>query len=405
MFHRYSPGSAFFLPHGTRIYNALLQFLREQYRVRGFDEVITPNIFHSELWKQSGHYAHYKDDMFAVSPGAVAPRDCCEHEHEHEHQHKSLEPEPEQMLKPMNCPAHCLIFARAAHSYRELPIRYADFGVLHRNELAGALSGLTRVRRFQQDDAHIFCRHDQIGSEVRGCLDFVQHVYGVLGFDDLRLRLATRPASSMGSDEQWAAAEAALQQCLRDSKLVWSVADGDGAFYGPKIDMTVSDAAGRQHQCATIQLDFQLPQRFQLSYKGADNADHTPVMIHRAILGSVERMMAMLIEHWGGDWPLWLSPRQLVVLPTAARSAYTDALLDRLRRAGFHADLSDDADGTLKKRIVASTQARYNYMLVVGPKEQDTNTVTVRERSHSTQRQLTLDELMLELQSRVADKR
>jgi threonyl-tRNA synthetase len=275
-----------------------------------------------------------------------------------------------------------------------------------RNELAGALSGLTRVRRFQQDDAHIFCRHDQIESEIRGCIEFVQYVYKTLRFGDVRLRLATRPDKSMGSTEQWTAAEQALRKCLSESNMNWSVAEGDGAFYGPKIDITVSDATGKRHQCATIQLDFQLPQRFALEYTGSDNAPHTPVMIHRAILGSVERLMAMLMEQCGGDWPLWLSPRQVCIIPihTQRSEQYVRQLHERLRRSGLYVDVADDDKGSLQKRIADSVKARYNYIAVIGDKEQQQQTLAIRERGSTASRTVACDDFVSELQERVAAK-
>lgn len=271
-FHELSPGSCFFLPHGTRIYNALVDLIKSEYHQRGFTEVVTPNIYNVKLWETSGHWNNYKENMF------------------------SFEAEKETFaLKPMNCPGHCVMFGIRDRSFRELPIRFADFGVLHRNELSGALTGLTRVRRFQQDDAHIFCRNDQLESEMTSCLEFLKHIYGIFGFS-FSLKLSTRPEKYLGEIETWDKAEKMLEESLNKFGSPWELNAGDGAFYGPKIDITIKDALGRRHQCATIQLDFQLPQRFDLSYaSGAtDQAVHRPVIIHRAILGSVERMVAIL---------------------------------------------------------------------------------------------------------------
>ncbi|KAJ1838134.1 threonyl-tRNA synthetase, partial [Coemansia sp. RSA 2703] len=277
-FHELSPGSAFFLPHGARIYNTLVEFIRSMYRERGFEEVVTPNMFNVKLWEQSGHWANYQDAMF------------------------SLDVEKEKFgLKPMNCPGHCLIFGQRDRSYRELPIRFADFGVLHRNEASGALSGLTRVRRFQQDDAHIFCTQEQVKSEITGVLEFLKDVYGIFGFT-FELKLSTRPEKFLGEIEVWNRAEKQLEDALNEFGVKWTINPGDGAFYGPKIDITIRDALKRGHQCATIQLDFQLPVRFQLHYRApntkSEEADselgsdfQRPVIIHRAILGSVERMI------------------------------------------------------------------------------------------------------------------
>eukprot|EP00834_Sanchytrium_tribonematis_P000841 NODE_17_length_48642_cov_1.199349.p5 type:complete len:565 gc:universal NODE_17_length_48642_cov_1.199349:1659-3353(+) len=277
MFNEYSPGSAFFLPHGTRVYNKLVDFIKLQYRERGFEEVVTPNVYNTKLWETSGHWQNYQENMF------------------------SFDVEKEKFaLKPMNCPGHCLMFKYRDRSYRELPLRLADFGVLHRNEYSGALSGLTRVRRFQQDDAHIFCTVAQIKQEMIGCLEFLQKVYGIFGFT-FELKLSTRPEKYLGEIETWNEAENLLKTALDEFGKTWTLNEGDGAFYGPKIDITVRDALQRAHQCATIQLDFQLPQRFGLEYRSENGMDR-PVMIHRAILGSVERMFAILLEHFGGKW-------------------------------------------------------------------------------------------------------
>ncbi|KAG0237912.1 hypothetical protein BGW42_008012 [Actinomortierella wolfii] len=313
-FHQASPGSVFMLPHGMRIVNRLQAFIRQQYHKYGFEEVMTPLIYKKELWETSGHWQNYKEDMFQVMRG-------CDHHHHHGDDEKS----PKQLqeghdevfgLKPMNCPGHCLMFDMSNRSYKDLPIRLADFSPLHRNEATGALSGLTRVRRFHQDDAHIFCRHDQIFDEIKSTLSFVDTVYRTFKFPSYELALSTRPLTGfLGSKEEWDGAEEALKQALDQSGLPWTVNEGDGAFYGPKIDILVRDALGRRHQTATVQLDFQLPQRFELSYYDQHGTKQTPVIVHRAVLGSVERMMAILIEHTGGRWPFWLSPRQAKVIP------------------------------------------------------------------------------------------
>uniref|UniRef100_A0A8C1YWZ0 threonine--tRNA ligase n=1 Tax=Cyprinus carpio TaxID=7962 RepID=A0A8C1YWZ0_CYPCA len=291
-FHDLSPGSCFFLPRGAYIYNTLTEFIREEYSRRGFQEVASPNIYNSKLWETSGHWQHYSENMFSfpVEQDIFA-------------------------LKPMNCPGHCLMFSHRPRSWRELPLRLADFGVLHRNELSGTLTGLTRVRRFQQDDAHIFCTMDQIESEMKGCLDFLRCVYDVFGFS-FQLHLSTRPEKFLGDIAVWNQAEKQLENSLNEFGEPWKLNPGDGAFYGPKIDITIKDAIGRYHQCATIQLDFQLPIRFNLTYVGRDGEDKDrPVIIHRAILGSVERMIAILTENYAGKWPLWLSPRQVMLVP------------------------------------------------------------------------------------------
>ncbi|KAM0755040.1 tars protein [Meredithblackwellia eburnea MCA 4105] len=368
-FHELSPGSAFWLPHGARIYNTLIEFMRGEYRRRNYQEVISPNMYNSKLWETSGHWANYAEDMF------------------------KLEVEKEQFaLKPMNCPGHCLIFASRDRSYRELPIRMADFGVLHRNEASGALSGTTRVRRFQQDDAHHFCMPDQIEDEMAVCFDFLNHVYGIFGFE-FSLKLSTRPEKFLGEIATWDKAEAMLTAALNKYfPGKWEVNPGDGAFYGPKIDITIRDALKRSHQCATIQLDYQLPQRFDLSYRSAEGAssgeDHRvkPVMIHRAILGSLERFIAILIEHFGGKWPFWLSPRQIIIVPVAAaHKEYAAKVQKRLFDAGFFVDV-DNTDNTLPKKIRNGEIAQYNFIFVVGSEEVDGESVNVRNRDDAGQK-------------------
>jgi threonyl-tRNA synthetase len=348
-FHELSPGSAFMLPHGARIYNTLMDLMKEEYHHRGFTEVMSPNMYNMKLWNTSGHAAKYKENMFC------------------------LEVEKEEFgLKPMNCPGHCLIFGHRERSYRELPLRYADFGVLHRNEFSGALSGLTRVRRFQQDDAHIFCMADQIETEMDGCFDFLKHVYGIFGFQ-FHLKLSTRPENYLGDINVWNNAESMLEKSLNKfcqaNGIEWELNPGDGAFYGPKVDIVISDALNRKHQCATIQLDFQLPQRFQLQFRtdhgnqeGGDGAFARPVIIHRAILGSVERMMAILIEHFGGKFPFWLSPRQICLVPVAAAfNGYAQEIVDKLTALRIYAD-ADLSDNTLNKKIRNAELAQYNFI-------------------------------------------
>uniref|UniRef100_A0A8B9VMU6 threonine--tRNA ligase n=1 Tax=Anas zonorhyncha TaxID=75864 RepID=A0A8B9VMU6_9AVES len=360
-FHDLSPGSCFFLPRGAFLYNTLTDFIREEYRRRNFTEVVSPNIFNSKLWEASGHWQHYSENMF------------------------SFEIEKETFaLKPMNCPGHCLMFAHRPRSWREMPLRLADFGVLHRNELSGTLSGLTRVRRFQQDDAHIFCTIEQIEEEIKGCLDFLKSVYAVFGFT-FQLHLSTRPEKYLGDLEIWDHAEKQLQNSLNNFAAPWSLNPGDGAFYGPKIDIKIKDAIGRYHQCATIQLDFQLPIRFNLTYVGKDGDDKKrPVIIHRAILGSVERMIAILAENYGGKWPFWLSPRQVMVVPVGPTSEeYAQQVrVDEFFEAGFMSDVDLDQSCTLNKKIRNAQLAQYNFILVVGEKEKANNAVNVRTRDN-----------------------
>ncbi|VTJ72392.1 Hypothetical predicted protein [Marmota monax] len=281
---------------------------KAEYARRGFSEVKTPTMFSTKLWEQSGHWEHYREDMFALKPPGSDRSTSSQRDGSAKHPTNTF------ALKPMNCPAHCLIFAHRPRSWRELPMRLADFGALHRAEASGSLGGLTRLWRFQQDDAHIFCAPDQLETEIRSCLDFLRSVYAVLGFS-FRLALSTRPSGFLGEPCLWDQAEQVLQQALEDFGEPWDLNPGDGAFYGPKIDVHLHDALGRPHQCGTIQLDFQLPLRFNLQYKGQAGALERPVLIHRAVLGSVERLLGVLAESCGGKWPLWLSPFQVVVIP------------------------------------------------------------------------------------------
>ncbi|XP_021360533.1 threonine--tRNA ligase, cytoplasmic-like isoform X2 [Mizuhopecten yessoensis] len=372
-FHEWSPGSCFFLPKGAHIYNTLVDFIRGEYKKRGFQEVVSPNIFNSKLWQQSGHWQHYDDNMFV-----------CDVDKE------------KFALKPMNCPGHCLMFDVRPRSWKELPVRMADFGVLHRNEIKGALSGLTRVRRFQQDDAHIFCRPDQIKEEIAGCLDFLRHAYGVFGFT-FKLNLSTRPEKFLGDISIWNEAEKQLEECLNEFGEGWVLNPADGAFYGPKIDITIMDALKRAHQTATIQLDFQLPLRFNLSYvTGEDAAEKKrPVIIHRAVLGSVERMIAILCENYSGKWPFWLSPRQAVVIPVAATyNDYANEVKKQIHDAGFMCDVDVDEGTTLNKKVRNCQLAQYNFILVVGEKEVTNKTANVRTRDNKVHGENTIDNIV-----------
>lgn len=379
MFHDLSAGSAFWLPHGARIYNKLVDFIKSQYWKRGYDEVITPNIYNLDLWHTSGHAMHYKDAMF-----------CFDVEGQ------------EWAMKPMNCPGHCLMFKGAIRSYRDLPMRYADFGVLHRNELSGALTGLTRVRRFQQDDAHIFCRQDQIEAEVLGALKFMKEVYDIFGMS-YKLELSTRPAKALGDVELWNTAEKALANAMDafQGPGTWRENPGDGAFYGPKIDIKVMDAMDRVHQCATIQLDFQLPIRFDLQYSAASSEEGKqfarPVIIHRAMLGSVERMFAVLCEHFGGKWPFWLSPRQVMLVPVHADFfEYCEGVRQRLHDEGFYADV-DTGRNTFQKKVRNAQVAQYNFQLVVGKVEVENGSVNIRTRANTQEGEMKVDDFIEKL--------
>ncbi|KAI5148177.1 threonyl-tRNA synthetase [Enteropsectra breve] len=356
-FHKYSPGSGFWLPAGAHIYNKLQNFIREEYRKRGFREVITPNIFSNDLWKESGHYDNYKDDIYMIEKEDFA-------------------------LKPMNCPGHCLMFKHSERSFKELPVRFADFGVLHRNECSGSLSGLTRVRRFQQDDAHIFCRRDQIKSEIVGCIDFLSYVYKIFNFK-FELFLSTRPEKYLGELEEWEEAENALAQGITEASLKYTINPGDGAFYGPKIDIILTDAFNRKIQCATIQLDFQLPQRFGLKYTATDGSSQSPVIIHRAIFGSLERMIAILIESYGKKLPFWLTPYQIAIVPLYA-DEYAQEIKEKLSE--YEVKVYDDTKWTFNKRIRNALIDGYSLVCVVGKKEAEIREINIRlseKESHS----------------------
>ena len=349
-----SPGSAFWLPKGTVIWNELVALSREMGVARGFTEVKTPQLYDSELWKTSGHWGKYRENMFVTETEGH-----------------------EFGLKPMNCPGHAHLFRQQRFSYRDLPVRYAEPGLLHRNELSGTLHGLLRVRHFTQDDAHIFCAEDQIEAEVRRCLEFAFATFEIFGFD-VRLELSTRPEQRIGTDEMWDRAEGALERVLRDDGLEYELNPGDGAFYGPKIDLHTTDSLGRSWQLGTVQLDYSMPERFGLRYVGADNAEHRPVMIHTARMGSFERFIGILIEHFAGEFPVWLAPQQAVVLPISDRHVEAaEDVAEALRARGLRAAV--DASGeSIGKRIRDGELQKIPYMLVVGDREAEEGTVAVR---------------------------
>jgi threonyl-tRNA synthetase len=356
-FHQWAPGAAFWLDKGTTLYNTLANYMRDVLFPAGYVEVKTPLIYNKALWERSGHWKHYKDNMFLV------------------------ESEQETMsVKPMNCPGHFLAYASQVHSYRDLPVRFHEQTPLHRNEASGVLSGLTRVRQFSQDDAHCFITPEQIGDEVERLIRLVQRVY--TDFDlPYTAKLSTMPDDHMGDVETWAHAEAQLKAALEHAGITFTINEKDGAFYGPKIDFDVTDAIGRKWQCATIQLDYMQPVNFDLKYTGADNTEHRPVVVHRAIFGSFERFIAILIEHYTGAFPLWLAPVQAVVLPISDRHLdYGVAVRERLRASGLRVDL-DERQEKIGYKIREAQLQKIPYMLVVGDKEVADGTVSVRSRS------------------------
>jgi threonyl-tRNA synthetase len=353
-----SPGAAFWLPDGTRVYNELVALSREMGDARGYTEVNTPQIYDSSLWQTSGHWGKYREHMFLTQAE-----------------------DREMAVKPMNCPGHAHLFGLQQWSYRDLPVRYSEPGQLHRNELSGALHGLMRVRRFAQDDAHIFCTEDQIQDEVAGCLEFAFETYRIFGLEP-HLELSTRPENRLGDDALWDRAESALARALESQDLEHTVNEGDGAFYGPKVDLHVTDSIGRSWQLGTVQLDYSMPQRFGLTYTGADNAEHTPVMIHRALMGSYERFIGILLEHYAGELPVWLAPVQALVLPIADRHIdVAERVREELRAAGVRAEV-DDRTESVGRKIREAELRKVPYMLVVGDREAEEGTVAVREHRH-----------------------
>ena len=378
--HEISPASPFFLPRGTALYNALVDYIRTLYIKYGYQEVVTPQVFDVQLWKTSGHWDHYRDNMFLARAGqndkAQDKAEAAEaHNHSHDH-----EAEREFGVKPMNCPGHTIIYSSALRSYRDLPLRIADFGRLHRYERSGVTSGLTRVRSFCQDDAHIFCTPEQIGDEIRSVLAMIDEVYKAFGFERPQTVLSTRPESFMGDINVWNQAEDNLRSVLRDSPFGLRENPGDGAFYGPKIDFKVQDAIGREWQLATIQLDFQLPERFGLEYVAADNSRARPVMIHRAVLGSVERFFGIIIEHFAGAFPFWLAPEQIRLIPVGeAHVAYAQQIQALLREQGYRVEL--DASGEhLKQKIKTAQLLKIPYMAILGDNEVQASTISLRQR-------------------------
>ena len=358
MFHPWAPGAPFWTAHGTTIYNELNAYMR-QLQVRGYQEIRTPLLYNKGLWELSGHWGKYRENMFMVLDNESGEHDMS--------------------LKPMNCPSHHLLFAAKKHSYRELPIRYSTYDVLHRNEVSGALSGLTRVRQFSQDDCHIYLMESQIPTEVKRLVDFILGYYNTFGLT-AALKFATRPEQRIGDDAMWDRAEASLQAALEATGLPYELKPGDGAFYGPKIDFDVADSIGRTWQLGTIQLDYAAPDRFDLSYVGEDNADHRPVVIHRAVNGSFERFIAILIEHFAGAFPVWLSPEQVRVLPISDTQAEAArAVHERLLDAGIRSVL-DDGNDTLNYRIRDAEVHKVPYMAIIGQREADADSLALRVR-------------------------
>lgn len=350
------PGFPFFHPKGMVIRNILEDFWRKSHRKRGYDEVKTPIILNQQLWQTSGHWDHYKENMYFTNID-----------------------EMDYAVKPMNCPGAMLVYKRKMYSYRDFPIRMAELGLVHRHELSGALHGLMRVRSFTQDDAHIFMLPEQIKEEIKGVIDFTDYMYSIFGFK-YHIELSTRPENSMGTDEEWGMATGALKDALEEKGLPFKINEGDGAFYGPKIDFHLEDSIGRTWQCGTIQLDFQMPQRFELTYIGKDGEKHRPVMIHRVIYGSIERFIGILIEHFAGKFPTWIAPVQVKILPIADKfQAYAKEISLQLENEDIRVEL-DDRNEKIGYKIREAQLQKVPYMIIVGEKEMESNTISVRSR-------------------------
>lgn len=366
-----SPASPFFLPKGTTVYNLMTDFIRESYNHYGYEEVISPQIFSTELWKQSGHYENYATNMYFTNVD-----------------------EREFGIKPMNCPGHCVIYKAQLHSYRNLPLRYADFGRLHRYERSGVTHGLTRVRSFSQDDAHIYCSPEQIEQEIMGLLEMMGTTYDAFGLSRPRFTLSLRPEKRVGSDEIWDKAENALRSALISSGEQFEEIENEGAFYGPKIDLFTRDALGRDWQLSTFQLDFNMPERFGLEYIGEDGNAHRPVMIHRAILGSLERFLGILIENNAGAFPVWLSPIQATIIPIADRhNEYAGDLAKKLKSEGLRVTV-DNRSERMNAKIREGQLQKIPYMLIVGDNEQKNNSVSTRLRSNENLGEQSLEEFL-----------
>ncbi len=372
------PGLPLFFPKGARIVRTMQEWLRKELYRRGYEEVITPHVYKSDVWKTSGHYDFYKENMyfFNINEGT------------------DEEPRLSEFgVKPMNCPGHVLLYKSNLHSYRDLPLRYFEFGTVYRHELSGAVNGLFRARGFTQDDAHVFCREDQVVDEVESIMDLVDQIMGTFDLT-YECEISTRPAHSIGTDEMWEKAESFLKEALEKRGVPYDINEGDGAFYGPKIDVKVKDSIGRTWQCSTIQVDFNLPERFDITYRTADNTQERPWMLHRAIFGSIERFLGILIENYAGALPLWLAPVQAEIVPIADRHLdYAEDVAKRLRAVGGRVEVDTHSE-PMRAKIARAQEQKIPYMLVVGDKEAEEGTVSVRERSEGDQGSMAVDEFV-----------
>jgi len=380
-FNEAGPGFAFIHAKGMIVWNEIIDFLRNIHARYGYQEILTPVILNEELWHKSGHWDNYKENMYFTDVDGVG-----------------------YAIKPMNCPGGCLVYKTRQHSYREFPMRVMEFGLVHRHEVSGVMHGLFRVRQFTQDDAHIYCTPDQIESEIIGVIEIVFEIYKAFGFEDFHIELSTKPQKHIGSDEIWDISTDALKNALAHEAIGYQVNEGDGAFYGPKIDFHVKDCLKRSWQLGTIQLDFSMPQRFGLVYTDKDNTEKTPVMIHRAVLGSFERFIGILIEHYGGNFPLWLSPQHARVLPISEKTNdYARTVHDKLKAARLRCDL-DISDEKINAKIAKAHSEKLPYMLVVGPKEAQAHIVNVRMRGQEHNKAVEIDEFISIAKQKIVDK-
>lgn len=379
--HPEGPGFPFFHPKGMIIWNELIKYWQEEHEKEGYQEINTPIILKKELWEKSGHWDHYKDSMYFTKIDAI-----------------------DYAVKPMNCPGGILIYKSDLHSYKELPLKLAEIGLVHRHELSGTLNGLFRVRMFRQDDAHIYCTESQIGEEVMKLIKLIDRIYKTFGLS-YHIELSTRPLKSTGTDKMWKTAEKALGDALDKMKIDYKLNPGDGAFYGPKIDFHIKDAIGRTWQCGTIQLDFSMPERFKLSYIGEDGKEHRPVMLHRVIYGAVERFMGILIEHYAGAFPVWLSPVQVMLIPVSEKfKKYAHSVETQFIASNIRIQI-DDSDETLGKRIAEAEKQKIPYMVVVGEKEEKDNLVAIRTRGEKKQETMKIDEFIEKIRKEIDEKK
>jgi len=368
--HAEGPGFPFFHPKGMIVWNELINYWKEEHTKEAYQEISTPIILNRTLWEKSGHWEHYKENMYFTKIDEI-----------------------DYAIKPMNCPGGILVYKSDLHSYKELPLKLAEIGLVHRHELSGTLNGLFRVRMFHQDDAHIYCMENQIKQEIKKLISLIDRMYKKFGLS-YHLELSTRPKNSTGTDKMWETAENALKEALQEIKVDYKINPGDGAFYGPKIDFHIKDAIGRTWQCGTIQVDFAMPERFELSYIGEDGKEHRPVMLHRVIYGAMERFMGILIEHYAGAFPVWLSPVQAIILPVSEKfNSYAQKIFSQLLENNIRVEISDESE-SLGKRIRRAEKQKIPYMLVVGEKEEKEKKITIRSRGEKEQKTMQVNKFM-----------